>query len=108
MIPFSELNFHHEYKKFKTYKQVRNEDDWLQWSRLQEQFGWPLLLDALEAMGPEDRWPNKVETLLCQWRKTIQQERAERAAAEERKKEQEKKRISEQEFQAILKEKGLR
>ena len=64
--------------------------------------------DALEAVGPDERWPNKVEIVLCQERKRIQQERAERVAAEERKKGQEKKRISEQEFQTILKEKGLR
>lgn len=71
MIPFPEVNFHPEYKQLAAIvgKAKLGVDHWDQWARLQDMFGWKLLLLAAEKCDPLKRWPPECEAICMQLKK---------------------------------------
>lgn len=44
-------------------------DLWPEWSRLQERFGWKILLKAADRCEPDKRWAGNVEAICIQMKK---------------------------------------
>lgn len=62
-IPFAEVAYHDDYKRLKAIigGGKLSQESWPEWARLQERYGWKLLIRAADRCEPLERWPANVE-----------------------------------------------
>lgn len=64
MIPWSEVGYHDEYRALCAIVgrgKVASPDKWGGWQRLQDKYGWKMLLRAAERVEPINRWETQIE-----------------------------------------------
>ena len=104
MIPFPEVNFHPEYKQLAAIvgKAKLGVDNWDAWARLQNLFGWKIVILAAEMCDPLKRWPPECEANCLRIKKEQSDRLAEVAVVKEV-----KKRMDPAVFAEIRKKHGL-